>query len=82
MATCKLCRAKIGWARTSNGKNMPVDVSERPFVPDGYGPDFALLMDGTFTRGKLVSDSSEDGYVLAYPSHFGTCPARRKNENT
>lgn len=77
MATCKLCRATIGWARTNNGKNMPVDVAEVPFAPDGWGPDFALLMDGTFSRGRLVADSCEDGYVLAYSCHFRTCPARK-----
>lgn len=77
MATCSRCRAVIGWARTQNGKNMPVDVAETPFIADGYGPDYALLMDGTFVRGRLVADSSEDGYVLAYASHFGTCPARK-----
>lgn len=79
MATCKLCRATIGWARTNNGKMMPVDIAESPFIPDGYGPDFALLMDGVFIRGRMVTDSCEDGYVLAYASHFGTCPERRVN---
>ena len=69
-AVCRSCGANILWARTSNGKAMPLDATPNPkgnLVVDGKG------CIGAATKGELP-----DGEVR-YISHFATCPNSAKH---
>ena len=75
MATCKSCGAELLWAKTPNGRMMPLDVQP---VPDG---NIKLLGDGTcevLTKDDLehIDEKCDlSGYVpRLHTSHFATCP--------
>jgi hypothetical protein len=67
MAKCKSCNARILWARTNDGKSMP--VNHEP-VPDGN----IVLRDGraiVLTAAQLaVADDDQP----RFKAHFATCP--------
>ena len=64
MSACSSCGAPITWAKTVNGKMIPLD-SEPAERPTGL---FTLRSD----RGELFADSAAGTPV--YISHFATCP--------
>jgi len=75
MDTCKKCGAPISWRRTDNGKSMPINSDEIPFVPDSRAKFLALDPDGNFIRGRPCSESYEaEQYLYCRISHFSTCP--------
>lgn len=68
---CRACQAKIIWARTPNGKAMPVDGQP---VEDGnvklervHGKLTAFVL------GPLELELEPDGVQL-FKAHFATCP--------
>jgi len=75
---CRGCTAEIIWAKTSRGKNMPVDAKI-----DGLG---AWLLethdDGQVYAVRLAPWAPGQARNEAHTSHFDTCPKReqfRKN---
>lgn len=87
---CRDCGRDIVWARTNNGKPMPLEVpasdsgNVAALVPaqQRVGDDMALGL-GTLAvvlAGDVLDEARERG-VRLYVSHFATCPnaaARRK----
>jgi hypothetical protein len=72
MTHCKTCGAEIIFAKTPEGKNMPVDVS-----PDPNGN--IVLYQRVDTDGKskwfaTVLGSGEHRPDIAYVAHWATCP--------
>ena len=72
-STCRSCQRPIVWARTSTGKNMPIDPNP---APDGN-----LEMESTGTEnGRIVivvrpyKPRRDADDVKRYRSHFVTCP--------
>lgn len=75
MARCSSCGAEIGFITTPQGKKMPVDAGEFPFIPDRNGKVLAVLNDGSVLTGRTCSESYEaEAYCYARLSHFATCP--------
>lgn len=70
-AACRSCGAAIVWAKTTNGKAMPVDL-----MPTDDG-NIVLLDDGN-ERGEqtalVVKSGEEHPSVERHKSHFATCP--------
>ncbi len=64
MATCKSCGAEIFWAKTTGGKNMPLDAN-----PAMNGN---IALDGDTAR---VVEPDMGALDARYTSHFATCPA-------
>lgn len=62
MSTCKTCGAYIEWAKTREGKAIPIDPELR------LGGNIAFDNDGTAT--VVTPDAS----VTRHVSHFVTCP--------
>lgn len=62
---CKSCRARIIWAKTVNGKAMPVDA-------DTSRPDANIIL-GEGSDG-LVASVTQPGRGF-FVSHFAVCPA-------
>lgn len=71
---CKSCDATIFWARTRNGRNLPVDAEP---VADGnlrvtfgkYGPPTAAIVDARQVDARQIGL-----FDKRYVSHFATCP--------
>jgi len=61
-ATCKSCGAPIRWAKTAQGKRMPLNPA-----PDPRGR-LALDATGLIVQGELAAAGDR------YTSHFATCP--------
>jgi hypothetical protein len=73
---CRSCGAEIVWARTVNGKTIPIDVDP---VEDGN----IELQDGAGAMPVAVYVKKDDGQLglLAsdrYVSHFATCPQAKE----
>ena len=66
MSQCKSCGAAIKWAKTKEGKAMPIDPNP---TRDG---NVRLLADGTCEVMILTEAMLWDG--PKYKSHFATCP--------
>jgi len=69
MAVCQSCNAPIAWAKTDNGRPMPMDV-----LPSPEGT-FAFVTPG---RVRFVPVADREGYAL-HTSHFATCPFADKH---
>lgn len=67
--TCKSCGAPIFWAKTVNGKPMPLDAEP---VLDGR-----IILEGQ-TAIVVGSAYVRDG-TARYDSHFATCPNARSH---
>ena len=73
-AACRSCEAPIAWAKTINGKPIPLDAN-----PDGTPrpvPDGNLQIT---TTSPLTVDMVDPGSLFAteglrYRSHFAECP--------
>ena len=64
MSTCKSCGAEITWARTENGKKIPLSV-------ESAETRFILKSRGGATAGDTVKVAvSRPTYI----SHFADCP--------
>lgn len=72
-STCRGCGAEIGFIKTPNGKSMPVDLEEIPYVPAG-GPYTYVTEKGIVTRGR--DPQPGELAFIGYRSHFATCPKR------
>lgn len=72
MSACRLCSAPLRWARTSNGKPMPLDPE-----PNDAGN---VTLDERGTATVHGQGAAVDG--VRYMAHFVTCPdwqRRRRN---
>ena len=75
MAICKSCGAEILWAKTPNGRMMPLDMQP---TPTG---NIRLLSDGTcevLTKDDLdgIDEKCSLGSYVPrlHTSHFSSCP--------
>lgn len=73
MATCRACQGSITWARTRNGRGMPLDPIATPegnvqLVATGSAPIFADVL-----AGERLAEARAAGTVLYMP-HHATCP--------
>lgn len=74
---CRSCRAPIFFARTPQGRTMPIDQDPHP---DGnmvvYDPTPSFMkgtsLDGV---GKLVRPAEESDPPPRWRSHFASCPS-------
>ena len=64
--TCRTCGAKIIWAVTDKGHNIPIDPTPRP---DG---NLMLCEDGAVLLAIPVCEG--DNPTERYVSHFASCP--------
>ena len=66
---CKSCRAPMIWARTENGKNVPLDAEPTP------AGNIHLRADGV---AVYVKKDQMDNPLFPperrYKSHYATCP--------
>jgi hypothetical protein len=67
-AACSSCGADIVWARTLNGKAMPLDAQ-----PNAAGA-VLLYSDGTCRVLKSPERLTGDHAEHRHDSHFSTCP--------
>jgi hypothetical protein len=69
MSRCRSCGASITWAKTVNGKNMPLDE-----LPD---PDGTWLVDQDgvchYLKGVEAAEAAASGESL-HVCHWSTCP--------
>ena len=74
---CRGCGAEVFWARTPQGRKMPLDV-EPVWIRITAGGKLYLRKDGTFVQGEKIGDAWDDdpdaNVIEAYESHFATCP--------
>ena len=63
---CRACQKVIRWAKTDNGKPIPMDPDP---VPDG---NYVVTAQGVSHALK----KNEEPTGAAYVSHFATCPQR------
>lgn len=68
MSNCRSCSAEIRWARTSNGKAMPVDIDPHEDGNLVLGDKFVTV----YANAATAIDAAPD--ALRYLSHFATCP--------
>lgn len=68
-AFCKTCGARIAWAETKNGKQMPVDPDPVHFRI-GDGKEMFWMRGGEIVRGTRDDEATHIGFI----SHFATCP--------
>lgn len=66
---CRWCGAKIIWAKTPGGKNMPLDAEPNP-------RGNLLLDESGFVGPALKSENPPAD--RRYMSHFATCPDAAK----
>lgn len=70
MATCRSCGAEILWAKTTAGKNIPLDVESRPdgnvVLSRGVGGFLARVLGSGPEADSLAGEPH-------YVSHFATC---------
>lgn len=71
MARCRACAEPIVWAKTADGKTMPVDAEPNPR--------------GTLILTRTIDDhatvrmaTAGDPQGLRWMSHFASCPAASK----
>ena len=75
MTTCDSCGQPISWIVTPNGRKMPVNTAEIPFVPDEAAKYLAVDPAGQLVRGRPCAESYEaERWIYARLSHFATCP--------
>ena len=67
---CRRCRAQIKWARTENGKAMPLD-----FHPNQDGNIELVNGIAVVLGGDNLAHARETNTVLHMP-HFATCPGK------
>lgn len=76
-ARCRVCPAPIRWARTTNGRPIPLDYDPDPAgnvkltVDDPPDPTAHVLNAGQAARAR------EDGEELFMP-HHATCPGWKR----
>ena len=68
MSICRSCGAGITWAKTAQGRSMPVD---RDPVPDGN-----ITLEDTDIGTSIATVHGPDDPIEGerYVSHFATCP--------
>ena len=64
--TCRSCGDRIFWARTDQGKKMPVNDE-----PDPAGN--LLITPGPYPKATVVSHGGRPPGTVLYSSHFATC---------
>lgn len=69
MSACRSCGAEIIWARTENGKRMPLDAEATHI---GDSSELRGLQSVTFVDGEYRCSPARP--MLVYVSHFATCP--------
>jgi hypothetical protein len=70
VSTCNSCSAPVIWARTTNGKSMPVDAE-----PTEQGNvELLPLVAGVRTPEAVVHPQHPLGAGPLRTSHFATCP--------
>lgn len=72
MSTCRSCSAPILWARTVNGKKIPLDVE--PYAGDDDRGLFVLRERDSIAGPLAIAAWGLDGTEPHYRSHFATCP--------
>ena len=65
---CRACQAVIRWAKTENGKPIPMDPDP---VPDG---NYVVSTQGVAHALKKNEEATGETWV----SHFATCPKREQ----
>jgi len=65
MSNCKSCGARISWAKTDAGKNIPLDE-----VPNPRGN----LVRTDLKGGVRVAKEDDPPELVRWISHFATCP--------
>lgn len=71
MSRCRSCNAKIIWAKTENGKRIPLDAE--PVLALNVDPGlFVLQPVAGYMNARTLP--REDGRLVARQSHFATCP--------
>ena len=78
MPNCKSCGVRIQWAKTENGKAMPIDLLsslDGNIITEYDGSELIcrVLSD---EKAKMVRDT---GMGMLYKSHFATCPNADKH---
>jgi hypothetical protein len=76
-ARCRSCGQEIEWAKTDRGRWMPIDptpVSGGNLTIDrsSWPPVATVITPGEGSR--QLSFDSNNGEILAYVSHFKSCP--------
>lgn len=72
MSTCRACPAEIRWARTTNGKAIPLDATPHP---DG---NVRLVGEVAHVIGPAPTlDPDDDG--TRYMPHHATCTGWKKD---
>ena len=67
---CRACGAKIYFIRLQSGKSMPVDAGSMTTVAKAAGGTPYVTIDG----GVIKAVAVPHGDIVAYTSHFATCP--------
>lgn len=68
MSRCRSCDARIRWAKTATGKNMPIDLDPHP---DGN----LVIVDGIATvYANPLGAAQAHPDAPRYVSHWQTCP--------
>lgn len=77
---CRGCGAAILWARTPQGRSMPVDPLPVSVVLDREGPLSVVLAGGEVARAALDQRSRVQGWI----PHWNTCqcPQRFRRKKT
>jgi hypothetical protein len=70
---CELCRTRIVWAITANGRRIPLDPGENA---DGNQAAYRDHTETMRTR-QLRKDEEPLGFERRYMPHFATCPKRK-----
>jgi len=71
-AYCRYCNKLIGYERTVNGKNMPVDIPRVNYYPDPNGKDTILNGRGETVRG-IIDYGDAPGSKKGWVPHFISC---------
>jgi hypothetical protein len=74
VSVCKGCGAPIGWIRTTEGRNMPVDP-EPVFIIEGGGTDRFVTDEGAVVLGRVARpDEESTALPVGFVPHWKTCP--------
>jgi hypothetical protein len=75
MANCKSCGEQIVWARTVNGKAMPIDpiaITNGNVVVVGQTAEYEPLV--AVLAPRVIDEYRRHGTVILHRSHFASCP--------
>ncbi|MGL5676826.1 MAG: hypothetical protein ACRDDX_10465 [Cellulosilyticaceae bacterium] len=80
MSTCRSCKQKIEFMKTTAGKLMPVNPGVLFVHPHPKGKTTIVTFSGEVVRGVKVSHEDEITKV-GQETHFATCPNASKHRS-